>query len=331
MNVLRGEAALPAKSGVFAGCLMIVGTVLCFSCMDATAKWLGTTGGVNSMQVVAVRYIGSFVVAALLLNPRKLRAHAQTRNLRLQIGRSAILVLSTTCAYVSLRWLPLTEMTTLTFAAPLIVPLLAGPFLGERVGPRRVAAIAVGFLGVLLVTRPGFHEMQWAVLLPLAGAGLNAFYSIATRKLAAYDAPETTMFYTGLVGTVATLPVLCAVWTPPECPLAWVLLGGIGGLGALAHWLLILAHKRAPASALAPFNYVQLLGATAIAGVVFGERPDGWTLSGGAVIIGTGLYVLYRERVRKREAEKAAAGAAAEAVRAETVAVEADKKSTAPL
>jgi drug/metabolite transporter (DMT)-like permease len=286
---------------IITGILMIIGTVLCFACMDATAKWLGRS--IPPVQVVAVRYIGSVIFASLLLNPWRAPKVMRTRRPRLQCLRSAFLLLSTTCSYVAVQYLPLTDMTTLTFASPLMVPLFAGPFLGEKIGPRRVAAIVVGFIGVLVVTRPVGHAFHAAALLVLLGALVNAFYSIATRKLAGQDAPETTMFYTGIVGAAVMLPVLPFVWeTPPE-PRVWGMMAAIGALGALAHWLLILAHKHAPASILAPFYYTQLIGAVAIGAVVFGELPDRWTLIGAGIIVASGLYVLYRESVRRRERE----------------------------
>ncbi|MDR1817818.1 MAG: DMT family transporter [Puniceicoccales bacterium] len=281
--------------------LLIVGTVTCFAFMDATAKWLGTVAALPSLQVVAFRYLVSVVFASLLLNPLRLREHARTRRPALQIGRSAMLVLSTTCSYVAVCHMELTVMTTLVFAAPLITPLLAGPLLGEKIGPRRIIAVLIGFAGVLVVTRPFGHAFDAWALLPLAGALLNALYSIATRKLAASDPPETTLFYTGTVGSAVLLPVLFGVWQTPPTPLAWTLLLLIGALGALAHWLLILAHRRAAASFLAPFNYAQLLWTIVIGRVAFGEIPDAWTLTGGGIIIAAGLYVFHRERVRARE------------------------------
>jgi drug/metabolite transporter (DMT)-like permease len=277
---------------------MIIGTALCFSCTDATAKWLGSAGGVDPMQTLGARYVGSFLITLLLLNPRRVRPRFLTKKPGLQILRSLSLVASTACSYHALRALALTDMTTITFASPLIIPLMAIPFLGEKIGPRRVTAILVGFAGVLLVTRPGFHAMPWQAVLPVVGAILNAFYSIATRKLAASDPPETTMLYTSLAGSLISLPFMLSAWRAPGSLLTWALLGAMGLLGAMAHWLLIQAHKRAPATTLAPFTYIQLLGAVAIAYPVFHEIPDLWTLAGGMVIIASGLYVLYRERVR---------------------------------
>ena len=284
---------------VAAGIVMIVCTVTCFACMDSMAKHLGKT--YSPMQITALRYIGSVVVTVLLLRPWCRPQLMRTRRPVLQIARSACLALSTVFAYISLGFLPLTELTTIYFASPLVVSLLAGPFLGEKTGPRRIAAVIVGFIGVLIVLRPDSHAVQAITLVPLAGAVLNAFYNIATRKLAGEDAPETTMFYTGMVGMVMMLPALPFVWPPPAAALDWVLMGALGTVGALAHWLLILAHKNAPASMLAPFCYVQLLGALVISDLFFDEVPDRWTLVGSAIIISSGLYVFYREAVRRRE------------------------------
>ncbi|MDR2429838.1 MAG: DMT family transporter [Puniceicoccales bacterium] len=281
------------------GIVMIVCTVMCFACMDSMAKHLGKTH--SPLQIAALRYIGSVIVTLLLLRPWRAPRRMRTGRPVLQIVRSACLALSTVFAYISLGFLPLTELTTIYFASPLVVSLLAGPFLGEKTGPRRIAAVIVGFIGVLIVLRPSSSAVNAITLVPLVGAVLNALYNIATRKLAGEDAPETTMFYTGMVGMALLLPVLPFVWTAPAAALDWALLGALGTVGALAHWLLILAHKNAPASMLAPFCYTQLLGALVISDLFFDEVPDAWTLAGSAIIISSGLYVFYREAVRRRE------------------------------
>jgi drug/metabolite transporter (DMT)-like permease len=269
--------------------------------MDASAKWLGTAGDVPPVQLVALRYFISFLFTGFILNPFARPALLRTRRPVLQITRAACLVLSTACTYVAVRHMSLTEMTAIVFAAPLIVPLLSVAFLGEKVGPRRVLAIVVGFCGVLVITRPGGHELGWVALLPLLGALLNAFYSVSTRKLASVDAPETTMFYTGMVGSATMMPALFFVWETPEGLVQWTAIILMGAGGALAHWLLILAHKHAPASLLAPFNYAQIIGAALIGLLVFGDVPDSWTFAGAAIIILSGLYVFYREQVVRRE------------------------------
>ena len=132
----------------------------------------------------------------------------------------------------------------------------------------------------------------------MGAACANALYSLTTRLVAARDAPETTLFYTGLVGSLVFLPVTPFVWAWPAAPPTWLLLAALGAFGALGHWLLILAHRRAPASVLAPFFYAQLLWATVLGFLVFGETPDRWTLVGGAIVMASGLYLVSRERTR---------------------------------
>jgi drug/metabolite transporter (DMT)-like permease len=129
-----------------------------------------------------------------------------------------------------------------------------------------------------------------------------ALYNILTRILAASDRSETTMVYSGLVGMALATPILPFVWTMPGSPLTWALLVGVGALGAFGHWLLILAHARAPAPVLAPFIYFQIVWMLGLGYLIFGDWPDPWTLVGCTVVVASGLYLLSRERTRKREA-----------------------------
>jgi drug/metabolite transporter (DMT)-like permease len=294
MDETRASAVGPRITGI----LMLVGAVLCFSGIDASAKWLGRT--MPPLQTASVRYLGSFLLTLLFLNPVTRPGVFRTRRPGLQCVRALCLVTATLMGFTAIRFLRISELTTINFASPLIVALLAGPLLGERIGPRRLVAVLVGFVGVLIVTRPGSGSFQPAALLVLVAALANAFYSIATRRLAAHDAPETTMVYTVLVGAALAAPVLPLVWHAPDRAITWLVIALIGACGALGHWLLILAHKRCPASVLAPFYYAQLLSAVVIGAVVFDEAPDRWTLVGGSIVIGSGLYLLYRERVRHK-------------------------------
>ena len=208
--------------------------------------------------------------------------------------------MATLCAFSALRFLPLTEFTSITFSSPLVVALIAGPLLGESIGVRRLAAVLIGFVGVLVVTRPGSHGVHAAVLLAGVTACANAFYSVLTRLVAEHDSPETTLVYTGLVGSLFMVPIAPFVWTTPTSAPVWLAMVGVAGSGALGHWLLILAHKRAPASIVAPFFYAQLLWATLLGWVLFGEVPDRWTLIGGAIVMGSGLYLLSHERAKHK-------------------------------
>lgn len=279
-----------------AGIGWLIGATVCFACIDASAKWLNQT--MPPLQTVTIRYLGAFIVVVLLLNPATKPGILRTQRAGLQVARGLGLVVASICLITALHYLPLTATTAITFAAPLIVALLAGPMLGEKLGPRRAIAVLVGFGGVLVVTRPWSGSFHPAMVLALLCACATAIYSIITRILATHDRPETTMFYTAVVSAVAVLPIVPFVWQPPTSPRAWVAMASLSVFGALGHWLLILAHKKAPASVVAPFFYTQLLWAIALAALVFDELPAPATLLGGAIVISSGLHLLSRERAR---------------------------------
>lgn len=272
------------------------GALLCFSGLDATAKWLSRS--LDPMLVVWARYAASVAFVSVVINPWTAPGLLRTRRPWLQAARSLVLLVSTALNFVALQYLQLDQTTSILFMTPLIVALLAGPLLGEWVGPRRLAAIAVGFLGVLIVTRPGLG-MHPAALLSVAGAVCYAFYGVWTRMLAGTDSSRTTMFYSGIAGVVVLTPALPLIWTTP--PSFGVIAGmvAVGAFGALGHWLLILAHARAPAAVLAPFIYTQLLWMITLGYVFFGDTPDRFTLIGGAIVTASGLYLLYREKARQ--------------------------------
>ena len=215
----------------------------------------------------------------------------------LQTIRAFLVLMTTIFNFLSFRYLQLDEALAILFATPFLVAILAGPVLGEWVGWRRWTAICVGFIGVLVVIRPGFSGgMQWAALLSVAAAIFYAGYGITTRLVLRSDSSETTLFYANLIGVLAMLPVLPFVWTTPGSWLDWVLLAAVGAFGSAGHFLLILAHRRAPASVLSPFMYTQLVWATTLGYLVFGHIPTQWTLIGGAIVVGSGLYLIHRER-----------------------------------
>jgi drug/metabolite transporter (DMT)-like permease len=277
------------------GIALMCGAILSFSFLDATAKWLNQT--LDPMLTVWVRYVGSIVFVSLFVNPWTTPGVTRTRRPWLQAGRSLLLLASTALNFIALQYLQLTETVSIMFATPLLVALLAGPLLGEWAGPRRLAAIGVGFIGILIVTRPGFG-LHPAALLSLTGAVCYALYSVATRVLAGYDSSATTMFYSGLAGVLLVTPIVPWVWSVPESGLVWLLMVVVGACGAFGHWLLILAHARAPAPVLSPFIYTQIVWMIVLGFFLFGDLPDGWTLAGSAIVIASGLYLLYRERVR---------------------------------
>jgi drug/metabolite transporter (DMT)-like permease len=213
----------------------------------------------------------------------------------LQIGRSVLLLGSTVGNFAALRYLQLDEAIALVFSTPFFVAALSGPILGEWVRWRRWTAIAVGFVGVLVVTRPGSGTFQPAALLSLGAALCYALYSISTRVLARTDSNETTLFYSNIVGALALLPVVPFVWTTPTDPLVIALMVATGALGSFGHYLLIAAHRHAPAAVLSPFIYTEIVLVILLGFLVFGDLPNRWTIVGSAIVVASGLYLIHRE------------------------------------
>lgn len=281
------------------GIALMCGAVATFSCLDTTGKYLNFH--MFTLQVVWARYFFAFVLALFISNPFKQPELMKTRRPFLQVGRSTLLLFSTLVNLFALRWLQLDEALAILFSTPFMVALLSVVLLGEKVGWRRWAAISVGFFGVLVVTRPGFGGMHPAALLSFTGAISYAFYSIATRVLSRTDSSETTQFYTNVVGAAIMSAIVPLVWTKPDSTLTAGLMVLIGVLGGAGHYLLILAHRLAPASTLAPFIYTQMVWTTALGFAVFGDVPHRWTIVGGSIVVASGLYLLHREAVRKSE------------------------------
>ncbi|MDC7788820.1 DMT family transporter [Rhodoplanes sp. TEM] len=303
-----GGTALPVPAGPdpaahaqrmrLLGILLMCGAVACFACLDATAKFLGRH--VDVIQVVWARYASAFVLALLVFNPLTRPGLLRTRRPGLQIGRSTLLLATTVLNFAALKYLQLDQALAILFSTPLMVAALAGPMLGERIGPRRWAAIVVGLVGVVIVLQPGVGAVHPAALLSMLSAVCAAFYAIATRVLSRFDTDETTLFYSNLVGVLLLTPVMPFVWTTPTDPLLIALMIGFGAFGSLGHFLLIVAHRHTPASILSPFSYSQILWTTILGFVVFGDIPNRWTIAGVTIVIASGLYLLHRERVRRR-------------------------------
>ena len=290
--------ASEALGGEGRGALGMCLAMLIFICMDAMAKHLSET--LPPLQVVWARYAGQTVLVALIFLPR-LRTLARSRAPGLQLVRSVFLFAATSLYFTGLSELPLAEATALMEVGPLFITLLAGLYLGEQVGPRRWAGVIAGLVGALIIIRPGLGVFQPASLFVLGAAFCIACYQVATRRMSGHDSIWTTMLYTTLFGTVAASLAMPAVWvTPPVETLP--LLAVIGVVGFAGHLSLTWALGQAPASVLAPFNYSQLLWSILIGWMVFAELPDRMTVAGAAVIVGAGLYVWHRERVRRRPA-----------------------------
>ncbi|WP_201862388.1 DMT family transporter [Microvirga soli] len=280
---------------------LMCAALFCFSCLDATAKWVNQS--VDPMVTVWARYMSAALLTFMVINPRTQPGALRTRRLPLQLLRSFLLLASTFCNFLALKYLQLVETQSIIFATPLLVALLAAPLLGERIGWQRLTAIGVGFIGILVITRPGLGTMHPAALLSLAGSVAYAFYNIVTRMLASSDSIATTTLYSSVAGIVLLTPVLPWIWSTPSSPLVWFLLATTGFYGGFGHWLLVLAHARAPAAILAPFIYSQIIWMLALGYIVFGDWPDSWTFVGAGIVIASGLYLLSRERAKRNQPE----------------------------
>ncbi len=281
------------------GIALMCGAVTCFALLDTTAKYLNLY--MSTLLVVWARYTGAFLFPFIVSNPWTRPGLVRTTRLTLQVVRSVLLLGSTCGNFLALRYLQLDEAVALVFSTPFFVAALSGPMLGEWVRWRRWTAIAVGFLGVLVVTRPGTGSFQPAALLSLGAALCYALYSLTTRILARTDSNETTLFYSNLVGALAMAPVVPFVWVTPTDPLVIALMVATGAMGSFGHYLLIAAHRLAPAAVLSPFIYTEIVLVIALGFLVFGDVPNRWTLTGAAIVVASGLYILHRERTVKGE------------------------------
>jgi drug/metabolite transporter (DMT)-like permease len=231
----------------------------------------------------------------------------RTTQLKWQIGRSLVLLMSTAMFFTGVKYLPLAKAASISFTAPFIVALLAWPMLGERVSPARLVAVVIGFLGVLVVIRPGSEVFHWASLLILGSAACYALYQIVTRRLVGHDPPETSAIYAAIVGTVVMSLVVPFFWTTP---LGWVdagLMFSLGIIGGLGHYFVARAMVYGPANIIAPFAYWQMIGSVIVGYIITGLWPDLSTWIGAGIIIGAGLYIAWCETGRRGVVRRQAA------------------------
>ncbi|MCA8929104.1 MAG: DMT family transporter [Alphaproteobacteria bacterium] len=290
--------AAPPKDRVLQGILLMCLAVLCFSTLNASAKLL-SAAGFDMRQVVWARYIGSLVVMVLIFFPRHRMRLFRPRHLGIQTLRGLLLFGSSALYFQGLAHADLSLAATISITSPLWITALSVPFLGESVGLRRWLAVGVGFIGALVVIRPGMGETNPYILFFVASTTCSTFYALLTRKYAGEENAETSATVATVVGTVAAAPLAYTSWQTPTEPLDIALMCGLGLFAALGHYFFTMAFQRGPAAVIAPFSYGQLVGATAFGYVLFATFPDHWTLIGAAVIMSSGLYIAHRERVRR--------------------------------
>ena len=274
---------------------IILATFL-FVTMDAMVKAL-LHDGYQLVQVVWGRYFFHFLLLLIIFLP-KLRVVYSSKNLKLQILRSILLLMTTSLFFSGLQFVPLAEASAIMLISPLIVTALAMPILKEPVGSRRWIGVAIGFIGALIIIRPGSALMSVGILFPAAAAISFGIYQISTRLLSQADPITTTLFYTALVGTLFTSAAAPFYWTPPTSG-AWALMITTGLCGGLGHFALIKAFTLSPASVISPYGYLNLIWALLFGFLLFSEIPNIWTIVGGVIITTSGLYVYHRERNQK--------------------------------
>ena len=275
------------------GIILMIFALFVLASMDAVAKHLTET--LAAPQILAVRFWIFLTFSSLIASRRGLRQAAHSKNPRLQIVRTLVLVVEMTMFLVAFSFLPLAEVHAIAAVSPLIVMALAAIFLGERIGPRRWTAVAVGFLGVMLIIRPGAGVFDPISLLALAGAFGWATYQVLLRAVARIDQPDTTTLYTAGIGVICFTIAAPFFWKSPSLE-TWGWLAAVGILGSVGHFLLPAAFKFAPASTLQPFAYTMPVWAVFLGWAVFNHIPDFWTLAGGSIVICSGLFALWRER-----------------------------------
>jgi drug/metabolite transporter (DMT)-like permease len=288
--VLHADSARNRLTGI--GLISL--TYLCFALLDGSAKFLVQT--VPVLVVVWLRFVTHVLLASALLLPIRGKALVRTRHLRWHLLRGFMFCAMTGINFWALQFLQLTVTASIFFLVPILIALMSAPLLGERIDAKRWIAILVGFAGVLVVVRPGSTAFHPAMLLSLGNAVIYAAFNLMTRKLAAYDTPETIQFLPALAASVVLAPFALAAWESPRGLLEWLLLFGMGVFGGVGHYLLAVAHRYAPASTLAPFLYQQILYMALFGFLVFGSVPDAAVWIGAAIVIASGLYLFSRER-----------------------------------
>ena len=290
-------AALPTDR-ILRAILAILLSVACFSVLNAMSKTLSQTYPV--IEVIWARYFFAFLLMLALFLPRSRLNLFRFRNLGSQVVRGLLLFLSSFLYFNGIVYLPLATAAAISLTSPLIVTALSARFLQEPVGRRRWAAVCVGFVGAIIVVRPGQAHFDWHALLIVGSTLCSALYQLYSRRYGPTERADASATMATIVGTVAASPFLPFDWVTPAGGWHWTLFVGMGVMAGIGHYFLTIAYSQAPAAVVAPFNYVQLVGAALLGYLVFGDIPDAWSWVGAGVIVASGLYIGHRERIRHR-------------------------------
>ena len=279
------------RLGIF---LMVITTIV-FASQDGLSKYLATEYNVYMVVMIRYWFFAAFIMTISSRKPGGVKQVAKTKTPLLQIFRSLVLVAEMCVTILAFTLLGLAETHAIFASYPLIIAMLSGPILGEHVGWRRWLAICVGFFGILIILNPGNGIFSPYALVPLAGAILFALYGLLTRYAGQYDKSSTSFFWTGTVGCIAMTAIGLNFWDPVS-QADWSIMLILSASGMLGHFLLIKCYEVAEASAVQPFAYLQLIWASLIGVIIFGEKITTNVLLGACIIVGAGLFTLWRER-----------------------------------
>ena len=293
----------PPTDRILRAILSTVVAMACFAVLNAMSKTLSTSG-YPVIEVIWARYVFAFLFMLAMFLPRSGRRLFAIRRLDTQVVRGLLLFFSSYLFFHGVVYLPLATAAAISLSSPIIVTALSPRLLGEQVGPRRWAAVVVGFIGALIVVRPGHADFEWHALLIVASTVCSAFYQLFSRRYGQTERPDASATVATIVGTVAATPFVPFEWVMPGSTWHLALFVGMGIMAGAGHYFLTIAYIQAPAAVVSPFNYTQLIGSAILGYAVFNESPDFWTWIGAAVIIASGLYIGYRERVRYRQGLK---------------------------
>jgi S-adenosylmethionine uptake transporter len=287
------------KNSTASAMVMMIAAMLMLPGIDAIAKWL--SGSVSSGQVTWSRFFFQIILMSPLL--LKTRGPWFTPALALHAARGSLIAFATLFFFTGLAYLPLADAIAIFFIEPLLVTLLSALFFKEAIHWRRISAISIGFVGALIIIRPTFSEVGFAALYPVGAAFCFSFYIVLTRKLVRHEDPIRLQFFAGIFGclvmsialaygTAQGVAILTAAWPTTD---HWLLLGALGLIATVCHLLVVYAYRLASIGILAPFQYVEIIGATILGLVIFDEFPDTVTWLGVAIIVSSGMYVFHRE------------------------------------
>lgn len=250
----------------------------CFASLDTTTRHV--SAGLSVMVALWFRYAIQALITTVVVLPGRGRKILVTKHPRFQLARGLLLFACSILAFLSLKYMPVGEFTAISLLAPLVITLLVAWMLKEKIRTLRWLLVLGGFIGTMVIIRPGSQHFDWTVILPLTLVGTNASFQLLTSKMAKTENPITTHFYTGWIGTGMATLLLPFVWEMPVDWTIWLQLLLMGVLASIGHFFLILAYGRTPAATLTPYMYTQIGFAVLGGWLVFNHLPDQWTFAG---------------------------------------------------